>query len=512
MAKHQRQTFDGARVNARFDNARHTPETESLFRNADSLAMTAALSPSVRKTVRTRARYVVFNCPYGWGIVDTFATHVVGPWVTVSFPQSGVPESRRTKVANDFDAWALKADFWQKLKTLVRAKVTDGEAFATFFTDPTIVDDTNKVTLNLATIECDRVESYTEAITRENEIDGIRFDQYGHPKEYRILKYHPGDYRAIKNIKYKGGEWIKADCVIHYFETLRPEQVRGVSDFVSALDIPAEQKSYRSSVTTTAINAASVSGVLSTDMVPECFDNEDNSLGKCAMDVKPNTVFQAQRGAFISLPEGWHITQLQAQQPTSIYPDFVRSLIAELARCLSMPVNIAMCDSSKHNFASARLDHTTYGDKINDVRSVLVTKVLDRVFFAWLDEYALREGLDDKTVAALRRTEWMFTERRAADVMKDASADNTRLGNATTSYASIYATEGKDWQREVRQAVEERAKILAWWIEECKKNNLPEDTPCPFFAKSGAATEPAPTEDELEHETQKKSQKKKNDD
>ena len=505
--KHQRSSFDGAQVNARFDNARNTPDTASLFRGVDSLAMNAALSPSVRRTVRDRARYIVYNCPYVWGMLDTYVTDIVGTWITVVFPRGGIPETLRDEITDAFDVWALKTDFWGKLKTIIRAKTTDGEAFATFYTDPTIVDAANPVSLNVAPIECDRVESWTEMLTREDETDGIRFDKFGHPVEYRILKYHPGDYRAIKNIKGRAGEWVKAAKVIHYFETLRPEQVRGISDFVSCLEIPAEQKSYRSSVTTTAINAASVSGVLSTDQVPECFDDEEQSLGRCAMEVKPNTVFQAQRGAFVTLPEGWHLNQLQAQQPTSIYPEFVRALIAEMARCLSMPVNIAMCDSSHHNFASAKLDHMIYFSKIAAVRSTLVAKVLDRVFFKWLDEFAVLRRIDPRTLAALHRTEWLFTERGNSDVLKDASADNTRLGNATVSYATLYAKDGKDWKRELDQAIAERIYILSRWREGCKEKGWPEDTPCPFSAKSAATggkdENAAPTEDELEHDSQK---------
>ena len=494
--KHQRSTFEG--IQARYDNARHTPDTESLFRNVDFLAPNAALDPLTRRTIRTRARYVVANCPYAWGMLDTYATDVVGPWVTVSFPRGGVDEELRDRVADAFDAWALKTDFWDKLKTMVRAKTTDGEAFATFYTDPTITDATNAVTLNLAVIECDRVESWTEAITREDEFDGIRFDAYRHPVAYRILKYHPGDYRAL--LKNRAGDWVKAENVIHYFEALRPEQVRGLSDFVAMLEIPAEQKSYRSSVTETAINAASVSGVLSTDQVPECYDDDDESIGKCAMEVKPNTAFHAQRGAFVTLPEGWKLSQLQAQQPTSLYPDFVRALIAEMARCLSMPVNIAMCDSSHHNFASAKLDFTIYGDKLTAVRSTLVTKVLDRVFYKWLEEYAVVNRIDPRSLAALRRTEWLFTERTNADVMKDASADNTRLGNGTLTYEAYFAKAGKDGHRETRKALAERARMLAEWREECKSNGIPEDTPCPFFAKDAS---PAPTEDMIEHDAQK---------
>ena len=64
MARHRRESFAPVAVRARFDNARNTPDTASLFRNVDSLAITTALSPAVRKTVRDRARYVVANCPY----------------------------------------------------------------------------------------------------------------------------------------------------------------------------------------------------------------------------------------------------------------------------------------------------------------------------------------------------------------------------------------------------------------------------------------------------------------
>jgi len=71
MAKNHRAKFDGPAVQARFDNARNTPESAALFRNADSLAMIAALTPSVRRIVRDRARSIVHNCPYVWGMHDT---------------------------------------------------------------------------------------------------------------------------------------------------------------------------------------------------------------------------------------------------------------------------------------------------------------------------------------------------------------------------------------------------------------------------------------------------------
>ena len=511
MAKNTRQRFEGAQLLARFDNARQTRDTSSLFVNVDALAATAALDPATRKTIRERARYVVANVPYAWSMLSTFVTHVVGPWASVSFPRGGIPESLRDEVTDAFDAWAMATDFWEKVKTLLRAKVTDGEAFALFTTDGKIVTDENRVTLNLRPIECDRIESWTDMVARENENDGIRFDENGHPTEYRVLKYHPGDYRSIKNIKTRAGDWLRADNVIHYFDVLRPEQVRGVSDFVSALDIPALQKSYRASVVDTAINAASISGVLSTDQIPECFDDDGQSIGKCAVDIKPNTSIQTQRGSLISLPEGWKLQQLAAEQPSSLYPEFVRQLVAEMAACLNMPVNIAMCDSSQHNFASAKLDHMTYGDKIAAVRSALSVKVLDRVFFKWLEEYAVIRRIDRETVRALHRTEWLFKESQNSDVMKDASADNTRLMNGTATYESICGKRGVDYKRFMTQGIHERVMMLKAWRDECAAVGLPPDTPCPFSTiKADSGSTAAPTEDEVEHEAQKNAAPRKN--
>lgn len=501
-------------VAARFDNSAHSPEMATLFRNADALAMNAALDPTVRKTVRERARYVVGNVPYAWSMLRTYVTHVIGAWATVSFPRGGIPEDIRQKVVDDFDAWAMRADLWQKVQAMLRAKVTDGEAFAMFFTDQEIVDSTNRVTLNVMPFECDRVESWRMA-NRDDEIDGIRFSKNHHPTFYRVLAYHPGDVRDISRIKWRAGDWKAAKFVIHYFDTIRPEQVRGVSDFVSALDIPALQKSYRSSVVETAINAASISGILHTDQVPEYFDN-GQPIGKCAADVKAGAVFQMQRGAFVTIPEGWNISQMRAEQPTTLYDSFCRSLVAEMAACLCMPVNIAMCDSSQHNFASAKLDHMTYGDHIDDVRSRLSVTVLDRIFFAWLEEYAAINRIDGQTLSALRKTEWLFKERRNNDVMKDASADNTRLGNGTLSRQTYYAGKGADWKRETDQIVDEYIHILKSWKEKCKANGLDESTPCPILTRGGAATAPAPTEDMVQHEaeksaaTQGKTQKSKN--
>ena len=87
----------------------------------------------------------------------------------------------------------------------------DGESFAQLITNPKLEND---VKLDLIPIECDMVEGFY--VSKDDEIDGIKFDSYHNPIAYRILKSHPGDYRNITSYK-TAGDWINRKFILHYF-------------------------------------------------------------------------------------------------------------------------------------------------------------------------------------------------------------------------------------------------------------------------------------------------------
>ena len=104
------------------------------------------------------------------------------------------------------------------------------------------------------------------------------------------------------------------------------------------------------------------------------------------------------------LPGGWRLGQVQAQQPTTTYAEFKREILNEIARCLSMPYNVAACNSSGYNYASGRLDHQTYYKSIRVDQAQMGVVVLDRVLRAWFDEAILVSELLPR---------WMRTARTA---------------------------------------------------------------------------------------------------
>jgi len=111
-----------------------------------------------------------------------------------------------------------------------------------------------------------------------------------------------------------------------------------------------EMRLYTKAVVMAATRAAEITGVMQTTLPPE----------KVAAELAdPITIIEAVRNNFISLPEGWTLEQLKAEQPTTTYKMFKSEIINEVARCFSMPFNVAAGNSSGYNYASGRLDHHT---------------------------------------------------------------------------------------------------------------------------------------------------------
>jgi len=462
-AKAKRSVFDVGtaghrRINARYDVSRTTEENENLWKYVDGLSAAEANSPTVRKTIRERARYEVANNSYANGIVDTLAADTIGPVIQLQLGDTDL--SQRTERA--FSTWARAVNLWAKLRTMRRAKTVDGESFGMFVTNRLIK---NPVKLDIRLMESEMITSWT-GMSNDSEIDGIRFDSEGNPIEYRVLKTHPGDYRTF--MKSLAGEWVKAEYMLHYFRAVRAGQVRGVSEITPALSLFGELRLFTKAVINAAARAAEISGVMTTTLLPDAL---------AAELADPLTVIEIARNNLVSLPEGWTMSQLKAEQPATTYEMFKRAIVSEAARCISMPYNIAAGDSSSYNYASGRLDHQTYDRGIEVEREEIRHDVLDRIYSAWLSEYRITANLTAAQVVELSEHEWHFAGRGHVDPVKEANADETRLQNGTLTYSRYWAKRGADWKREGAQWIKERIEAEVAWNKARSDAGLP---PAPY--------------------------------
>jgi capsid protein len=175
--------------------------------------------------------------------------------------------------------------------------------------------------------------------------------------------------------------------------------------------------------------------------------------------VEPMDLVELERRMATVLPGGWRLGQIQAEQPATTYGEFKKELLNEIARCMSIPYNVAACNSSGYNYASGRLDHQTYYKSIRVDQAQLGHCVLDRILRAWLDEAILISELLPiwMRTAAFRDLghQWFWDGQEHVDPAKEASAQATRLQNNTTTLAYEYARQGRDWESEIRQRAKE---------------------------------------------------------
>ena len=190
--------------------------------------------------------------------------------------------------------------------------------------------------------------------------------------------------------------------------------------------------------------AADFAGVLYTDAPA---NGEADAVE--AMDT-----IQLERNMLLTMPGGWKMSQVDPKQPVTTYGEFKHEILNEISRCLNIPFNIAAGNSSGYNYASGRLDHQTYYKSLKVDRSQIEMNVLDRILERFLAEWRLvrKVSLDDCDCSHV----WFWDGQEHVDPLKEANAQRVRLESRTTSLASEYARQGKDWETELRQIAKEQ--------------------------------------------------------
>ena len=431
-------------IRARFDVAQTTPENWRHWAYADAFSASAAATPMVRRILRIRARYEIANNSYARGIISTLANDCVGTGPRLQVLTDKATINNQLEAA--FSAWATAVKLPQKLRTMRMAKAGDGEAFGLMVSNPKL---DNPVKLDLRLLEAEQVAT-PMFIPSEYADDGVRFDAHGNPTEYDILKRHPGSFGYANLLDYYT---VPAEAVLHYFNTDRPGQRRGIPEILPALPLFAQLRRYTQAVAAAAEAAADFALVVYTDAPA---NGESDPL-------EPMDTIELESRMATIMPAGWKLGQAKAEQPTTTYREFHATLLNEIARCLNMPYNIAAGNSSGYNYSSGRLDHQTYYKSIRVEQSDLEDEVLDHLFSAWLQEAVLIEGFLPQSLR-MRDVhpahQWMWDGAEHVDPVKEANAQQIRLISNTTTLAAEFARQGKDWEKELTQRAREVKKCL----------------------------------------------------
>ena len=420
-------------VKARFDAAQTTTDNHRHWAAADHLSADMEASPEVRRTLRQRSRYEISNNSYAKGLVQMLANDTIGTGPRLQMLSGD--EKFNDEVENAFSKWADAVHLPVKLRTMRMARCQDGEAFAVLATNPKV---RHEVKLDLMLVEADRVSGDLKWIEDDRSVDGVTFDQWGNPVSYRVLKYHPGDIRYMP-----GDEAVRipAEYMIHIFRQDRPGLHRGVPELTAALPLFAQLRRYNLAVLSAAEAAADFAAILYTDAPPNGESDE----------VEPMDSIPLERNMMLTVPAGWKMGQLDPKQPAANHSEFVKIILSEIARCAVTTYGTLAGDFSGHNYASGRLDNQIYHKSILVDRSFWESEVLNRIFEVWFREYLLTT----MQPFATERHTWFWDGFPHVDPSKEASAQEKRLSNNTTTLAAECAKDGRDYMSVLHQRAKE---------------------------------------------------------
>jgi len=432
-------------VRARFDAAVSTDDARH-WANADALSINASLTPEVRRAIRNRARYERANNAYIHGICVTKSNDLIGTgprWL----PDTGNVEADRLLARRWFD-WSWRVKLADKLRTAVEAKIVDGEAFARLVTNPRL--DPFGPQLDLRLVEADQVAKpawqYDDAYSPDGSIvDGVEFDAAGNVVTYYILRAHPGS-------NYLGDAWtadrVPAEEVLHWFRAIRPGQHRGLSELTACLRLGGDMRRYTAAVVRAAEIAADMAAFV-----------HSNSPAATVDEVEPFSAIDIEKGTLTTLPEGWDVSQLKAEQPTNTHDAFTRTLLREIGRGLNLPFHLTAFDASSYNYSSARLDCQLHQQNVRVERDELERAWLDPLLEEWLDEAAFIQGYIPAGLPPIAEWNWswVWDGREHVDPVKEATAVEIALATNTTTLADEFARKGQQWDVQLRQRAAEKA-------------------------------------------------------
>ena len=436
----ERQSWDdraapgrGRPIQAGYAASIDTEETAGLWAYADALDADAANSLSVRAKLRTRMRKERSSNAHAAGILLTHTNYVVGTGPTLRMQTGSAPFN--AMVETRWGSWCKAIGFVRKLRTLHLAKTADGEGIARLYSNPALAD---LVKLDLRPIETDQM-STGYGLFEPNHVDGVWFDEFGNPTAYDFLLRHPGALGIPGAAMPWVSEKVPARYVLHWFRGDRPGQHRGVPELTPSLLLFAQGRRFREAVVGAAETAADYSVIMKMPVGGEGTPDEADPFATLAIEKR----------MFVATPAGADPYQMRAEQPSTTYEGFNRSIVSEEARPLNMPYSIAAADSVGISFSGGRLDQLGYYVFVENDRDDAESQVLDQLFAVWFVEACAVYGWNQPAEPAPRHA-WDWPARPEIDSEKTANARKIKLSSGQTTLTAIHAEDGLDWEDELQ--------------------------------------------------------------
>lgn len=312
--------------------------------------------------------------------------------------------------------------------------------------------------------------------------NGVEMDMYGAPVAYHVRTSHPSDYRFGT---YDSMTWKRIPAtkpwgrplMLHLIEQLRPDQTRGVSAMVTALEEMKMTRAFRKTELQRAVVASTYAASIESDFpthVHEAMGVGDQSNPYVSwMEDYMFAVHGLAGGSRNLTIEGSRIpifapgTHLKIQNPGAESPvgdAFERSLLRYISSALGVSYEQLSKDYSQSNYSSTRAALAETARTMRAKKKLVADGTANWIYRLWFEE-AYNAGLFESlkrrnapnfyeglNTEAYLACEWIGAEQSTIDPLKETQADVLALSNGlTTREAVISRRSGSDWRRIQKQ-------------------------------------------------------------
>jgi len=415
--------------------------------------------------VRARIRQLVRDFPYFSRAVNVLTDYVVGAGITMQSriaKQDGGLDKKLIQLTEDaFASWADEADISGRLhfyEMMALAKRQDLECGEFILVKRYPRDRNRYLPFALQMYEADWLTSYGAVPVKSNTIagrpridihEGVEYDR----ETGRILAYHFTDPDGWgKTVR------VDAENVIHGFKTLRPGQLRGISEFTPGVLVARDLSTYMDTEIDTAKLAAKYLAFVSTD------DVYGRQAGSTTLDDDTGKRLDEMENAIIEyLRPGEKIDIASNPRPGDNFPPMVKLILTMLSVTTGVPYELLSGNYEGMNYSVGKMVRNDFSQQLRPVATRHIRHFCTPVMRAFMDAAVLANRLPFRTYytnpAPYRKVEWQPPGMESIDPNRETKSNIDQVLAGLRSPQEIVKSRGRDLEDVYKEIL--AAKVLA---------------------------------------------------
>lgn len=404
--------------------------------------------------VRARIRQLVRDFPYFARAVNVLTDYVVGSGIVFQSrisDASGKLDSKRIQLVEDaFSRWGDEADISGRLhlyEMMALAKRQDLEC-GEFLVVKTERKDRNRyLPLALQMYEADWLTSQGATAASKTSLvhEGVEYN----PLTGQTIAYHFTDPDAW-------GKTVRVDAsrVIHGFKTLRPGQLRGISDFSAGVLVARDLSTYMDTEIDTAKLAAKyLAFVTTSDIVGRqmATTTQDQTTGRRTDEMENAIIEYLRPGETINIASN--------PRPGDNFPPMVKLILTMLCVTTGCPYELLSGNYEGMNYSVGKMVRNDFSQHLRPVATRHIRQFCDPIKRAFFDSAVLAGRLPFRDYFTnplpYQRGEWQPPGMEPIDQSRETKSMLDQIKGGLRSPQEIVKARGRDLEdvyREIKAA------------------------------------------------------------